>query len=294
MRHGIPISGKDSLTTAIVQRERQPDLDYEYFYNETGAELPDTALWLLKAETYLNKPILRIGDNLEDIIQFNGILPSIKVRFCTRESKIEPMENHFSTDDVTVYYGLRADEPQRVGYERRKKKGAGANIIASYPLREEGYTLSMVWARLAEIDLLPPSYFWQHVYDRVVIKLDTYAPMLDTLKPWEHRQLFAWRSRDNCYFCFNQRLYEWVGLFDTYPDLFWYAVEIEETTGAKDFTFNSAKSLRTIADEAERIREKRVDAIVKMVTGHNNISMFQDEGTFTLLDTISCGLLCGK
>ena len=42
MRHIIPISGKDSLATAISQRARFPDVPYEYVYNDTRMELPET------------------------------------------------------------------------------------------------------------------------------------------------------------------------------------------------------------------------------------------------------------
>ena len=54
MKHIIPISGKDSLTTAIVQINRQPDLNYEFIYNDTGAELPETYEWINKIEQQLN------------------------------------------------------------------------------------------------------------------------------------------------------------------------------------------------------------------------------------------------
>lgn len=50
MRHIIPISGKDSLWTAIYQKQKDPSLPYEYLFNDTGAELPDTYAWLDKVE----------------------------------------------------------------------------------------------------------------------------------------------------------------------------------------------------------------------------------------------------
>lgn len=40
IRHIIPISGKDSLCTAIVQRQAEA-LEYEYLFNPTGSELPE-------------------------------------------------------------------------------------------------------------------------------------------------------------------------------------------------------------------------------------------------------------
>ena len=76
MRHIIPISGKDSLATAIVQREYRPELDYEYIFNQTSMELPEVYDWLDKASNYLGKPIIHCGRDLFEVIDEQGILPS--------------------------------------------------------------------------------------------------------------------------------------------------------------------------------------------------------------------------
>lgn len=87
MRYIIPISGKDSLSTAIVQTALQPELDYEFVFNPTGAELPEVYLWIDKVEQYLNKPIVRVGADLDAIIQgYNYFLPSGQARYCTRQA----------------------------------------------------------------------------------------------------------------------------------------------------------------------------------------------------------------
>ena len=57
MRHIIPISGKDSLATALLQLQINPQLNYEYVFNPTGAELPDVFDWINRVEKYLAKPI---------------------------------------------------------------------------------------------------------------------------------------------------------------------------------------------------------------------------------------------
>src|SRR6478672_8471604 len=107
MRHIIPISGKDSLATAIVQIKRQPELDYEFVFNPTGAELPIVFEWLSKVEGYLGKEIVRIGRDLYEIIEDNNFfLPSRLARYCTRQSKIEPFEKWIGKDDCIVYYGI--------------------------------------------------------------------------------------------------------------------------------------------------------------------------------------------
>lgn len=46
MRYIIPISGKDSLATAIFQTTYQPNLPYEFIFNDTGSELPEVYKWL--------------------------------------------------------------------------------------------------------------------------------------------------------------------------------------------------------------------------------------------------------
>src|SRR5689334_14178217 len=121
MKHIIPISGKDSLATAIVQKQRQPELDYEYIFNPTGKELPETIEWLKKVEIYLDKKILFIGYDMKETQEWkDGFRPAIHARWCTHKCKIEPMEEYFNCEAV-VYYGLRADEPERIGYENKGK-----------------------------------------------------------------------------------------------------------------------------------------------------------------------------
>src|SRR5579862_9164612 len=100
MRHIIPISGKDSCATAIVQITRNPNLSYELFFSDVGSELPETYQWLDKVERKLNIKINRVGESLEQVIYNQGILPSPKVRFCTRIAKIEPMEKWIGNDEA--------------------------------------------------------------------------------------------------------------------------------------------------------------------------------------------------
>src|SRR5690349_18862155 len=110
-RHICLISGKDSLAATVVQKRLDPDLPYEYVFNPTGWDLPDTVLWLTKVERYLGQKILRIGGDLNSICKEAGMLPSINSRFCTRKAKIEPLKQFLRGDMAHVYYGLRADEP---------------------------------------------------------------------------------------------------------------------------------------------------------------------------------------
>lgn len=190
MRHIIPISGKDSLMTAVIQKELEPR-EYEYIYNVTGAETPEIIDWLAKVETYLNAPIVRVGANLEQIIYEQGILPSPRSRFCTRLSKIGPMQKYIGKEGATVYFGIRADE-NRGGYVPSKNDP----IIPRYPLKDSGITLPLVWAGLEKIGLLPPTFFWERLYKEVVRILgsDDFSDFL----PWEFHTLFSGRTRPNC------------------------------------------------------------------------------------------------
>ena len=60
MRRICGISGgKDSSALAVYLRDRVPDL--EYFFCDTGAELPETYEFLNRLEVALGKPIARIN-----------------------------------------------------------------------------------------------------------------------------------------------------------------------------------------------------------------------------------------
>ena len=96
MRHIVPISGKDSLATAMLVKDIVPNV--EYFYNDVGADIPDVEAWLKMVEDKaLFAPIVRVGESLVDIILDQGILPSFRARFCTRMAKIYPMEDYLGS-----------------------------------------------------------------------------------------------------------------------------------------------------------------------------------------------------
>ena len=301
IRHIIPVSGKDSLAAAIVQQARQPDLDYTYIFNDTHAELPAVHQWLDKVERYLGSPILRIGANLEEIIFEQGGLPGYGGfgRFCTRMAKVEPLEQFIGASSAYVYYGLRADSSARSGYQKNNK----FDITPVYPLREMRMTLPLVWRVLVDRDLLPPAFFWQRVYDRVIERLgDIARDFINNLEPWEFQVLFSWRSRPNCFYCYNQRNYEWIGLLDNEPDYYWRAAEIEETVGRDNgkkqrlemYTWRPGGSLRELVNRADEIREKRVRQICKVIIAKAQGGIFEDEDQYDELSLVSCGLYCGK
>lgn len=292
MRHIIPISGKDSLATAIWQTAHEPGLPYEFVFNDTRAELPDTYAWLDKVESTLGIKIARIGKSLQDIIRGHGILPSPRIRFCTKDAKIRPMNREIGKGKAMVYFGLRADEPDRVGAR------LSAKLIPRYPLREANIGLATVYHLVGSRGLMPPAFFWQRLWDEVTAQVGEPKDWPD----WMKARMFAWRSRPNCFFCFFQRRYEWVGLLWHHPELFAEAEAIEVEVGngpelrrssgihwiAEDYP------LARIRTEAETIFKKRVDALCKLINNARQGDLFG--GTLDEMDiaATSCGLLCGK
>lgn len=192
-RHVCGISGgKDSSALAIYMRDRVPDM--EYFFCDTGAELPETYEYLNKLEAVLGKPIARLNsekgfDHWFEV--FRGALPSPQMRWCTKNMKIKPLEAWLGDTEAISYVAIRADESNRKGYVSTKP-----NIKTSFPFVEDGIDHAGVLKILDEAGVGLPSYY-------------------------------EWRTRSGCYFCFYQRKAEWVGLADRHPDLFERAVAIE-------------------------------------------------------------------
>lgn len=285
MRHIIPISGKDSLCTALVQTARDPSKEYEYFFNDVNTELPETYDWLDTVEDQTGWEIKRIGKDLEQQIEDEGILPSHKVRYCTRKCKIKPMEEWIGEAQATIYYGLRADE-DRAGFRARTD-----NIKPTYPLQDLSIDLRGVWTILEGKDLLPPDFFWPALHRRVVDLIGPEKTWRPPLQPWERHVLFAGRSRSNCYFCFYQRQYEYLWLYDTHPDLFERACEIESETGGDDYTWRESYSLAELPERRDEILDRRARAVARKISKRQQVTLFEDR---TQIDEVSCGLHCGK
>lgn len=193
VRHVCGISGgKDSSALAIHLRDRVPDM--EYFFCDTGAELPETYEFLGRLEVVLGKPIARLNpdkgfDHWFEV--YRGTLPSPQMRWCTRQMKIKPLEDWIGDDPAISYVAIRSDEMNRKGYVSTKP-----NIEAVFPFIEDGIDHDGVLQILEQAGVGLPDYY-------------------------------EWRTRSGCYFCFFQRKAEWVGLADRHPELFERAVAIE-------------------------------------------------------------------
>lgn len=293
MRHIIPISGKDSLATALLQTARHPELNYEYMFNPTGMELPEVFDWIKKVEKHLGKPIHLVGRSLKQIIvEQNWFLPSRLARYCTRMSKIEPMEKFIGKKEATIYYGIRADE-DRGGYDN----SSTPNITPRYPLQEMGINLPMVYAINHKAGLKPPTFFWQKLWDAVTKEITT-EYIHKHFTEWHIDSLFAWRSRTNCANCFNQRLSEWVGLLEHHPELFW-EYESWEHNVSEFYFAGQNKPLRWVADNADAIFKRLVRRKINEIKATMQRDLIyeeveDDKDFIDMLPITSCGLYCGK
>ena len=193
IRHICGISGgKDSSALAVYLRDKVSEM--EYFFCDTGAELPETYEYLTRLEVILGKPIIRLNaqrgfDHWFEV--FRGALPSPQMRWCTKNMKIKPIENWIGEMPAISYVAIRADESNRKGHISKKP-----NIQTRFPFVEDGIEHDGVMQILTDVGIGLPAYY-------------------------------EWRTRSGCYFCFYQRKTEWIGLADRHPDLFERAVAIE-------------------------------------------------------------------
>ena len=114
VRHVLGLSGgKDSAALAIYIQQRYPDIHakVEYFFSDTGAELPEVYQFLDKLEAYLGKEIARLNSNktFESWLeQHKTMLPSPRQSWCTRAMKIKPFEEFVDTVGIPEYYKWRS------------------------------------------------------------------------------------------------------------------------------------------------------------------------------------------
>ena len=128
VRHILGISGgKDSAALAIYMNQRYPELDMEYFFTDTGEELPEVYEFISRLEGYLGKEVNRINSDKEFsywMKNYNNYLPSAQQRWCTRNMKIIPLEQWIRDDlksgtTINSYVAIRYDEPYREGHQSK-------------------------------------------------------------------------------------------------------------------------------------------------------------------------------
>ena len=141
IRHVLGISGgKDSAALAIYLHEKYPEIDFTYYYTDTGKELDETYQLLENIEIYLGKKIEKLvaedakasSENPFDFFykSFRGYVPSPTARWCTNHMKLQPFEKFIGNEIPTLsYVGIRGDE-DREGYISKKD-----NIQSIFPFR---------------------------------------------------------------------------------------------------------------------------------------------------------------
>ena len=222
-QHVLGLSGgRDSAALAVYMRQNHPELDIDYFFTDTGKELPEVYEFLVKLEGFLGKPILRLNPDRDFdfwLRQYNDFLPSAQTRWCTRQLKLRPFEQWVKPmlDEglsVYSYVAIRADEQYREGYASKNDK-----LVVRLPLKEAGIDKAGVLEILEGTGLGLPAYY-------------------------------EWRTRSGCTFCFFQQKIEWVRLRERHPNYFQEAKDYEKTAveHGSPFTWSQGESL----DELER------------------------------------------
>lgn len=222
-KHVLGISGgKDSAALAVFVRQNYPELDVEYFFTDTGKELPEVYEFLGRLEGFLGKPIARLNPRRDFdfwLREYKHFLPSAQTRWCTRQLKLAPFEQWIrpmlaAGDTVTSYVAIRADEEYREGYTSKHE-----NLKVRLPFREGGIDKKGVMDILESSGVGVPKY-----YD--------------------------WRSRSGCTFCFFQQKIEWVRLKERHPEAFEEAKLYEKSAleHGSPFTWTQGEAL----DELEK------------------------------------------
>ena len=232
-RHILGLSGgRDSAALAVYMRQNRPDLSLEYFFTDTGKELPEVYKFLDTLEGFLGRPIQRLNPDRDFdfwLEEYGNFLPSPRTRWCTRQLKLRPLEHWLKKDleagtIVHSYVAIRADEPSREGYQ-----ATHGNMRVHLPLRDAGIDRAGVIDILRQSDVGEPEYY-------------------------------RWRSRSGCTFCFFQQKIEWVRLAENHPDRFAEAIAYEKTAidGGSPFTWSHGESLTELI-EPDRVAQIKAD-----------------------------------
>lgn len=237
-RHVLGLSGgRDSAALAVYMRHHHPEIHVEYFFTDTGKELPEVYEFLGKLEGVLGKPINRLNPDRDFdfwLKQYNSFLPSPQTRWCTRQLKLRPFEQWVrpmleAGATVYSYVAIRADEEYREGYSSKHDK-----LIVKLPFKETGIDKAGVLEILETSGLGLPSYY-------------------------------SWRTRSGCTFCFFQQKIEWVRLKEQHPQAYEEAKQYEKTAvdNGSPFTWSQGESLFDL-EQDERTAQIKADHAKRM------------------------------
>lgn len=274
IKHVLGLSGgRDSAALAVFMRQNHPEFDIEYFFTDTGKELPEVYEFLGRLEGFLGKTILRLNPERNFdywLKQFNNFLPSPQTRWCTRQLKLRPFELWVkpilaSGKIVNSYVAIRSDEEFREGYQ-----GKHPNMKTILPFKEAGIDKNGVIEILNASGLGMPKYY-------------------------------SWRSRSGCTFCFYQQKIEWVRLKELHPEAFEEAQRYEKNAQehGSPFTWNEGETLDQLTSSERVIQikkdyeERLMKVKLKMASNplHSNSCHFDNDDLFG--NSKSC-LACHK
>ena len=245
VKHVLGLSGgRDSAALAVYMRQYHPELEIDYFFTDTGKELPEVYEYLGRLEGLLGRPILRLNPDRDFdfwLKQYNGFLPSPQTRWCTRQLKLRPFEHWVRPmldDGATVYsyVAIRSDESYREGYASKHEK-----LIVRLPFKEAGIDKAGVLEILEAAGIGLPTYY-------------------------------SWRTRSGCTFCFFQQKIEWVRLKEQHPEAFEEAKAYEKNAidDGSPFTWSQGESLEEL-EQPERIQQIRQDHEERLVRMQSRI-----------------------
>ena len=240
-KHVLGLSGgRDSAALAVYMRQHHPEIELEYFFTDTGKELPEVYEYLGRLEGFLGQPILRLNPDRDFdfwLKQYNDFLPSAQTRWCTRQLKLRPFENWVRPmleDGIKVYsyVAIRGDEEYREGYSSKHD-----NLKVKLPFREVGIDKIGVLEILDGAGLGLPKYY-------------------------------SWRTRSGCTFCFFQQKIEWVRLMEEHPEAFEEAKAYEKNAvdHGSPFTWSQGESLEKLSqpERIEQIKEDHAQRLVRL------------------------------
>jgi 3'-phosphoadenosine 5'-phosphosulfate sulfotransferase (PAPS reductase)/FAD synthetase len=241
VKHLLGLSGgRDSAALAVYMRQHHSDMEIDYFFTDTGKELPEVYEFLGLLEGFLGKPIRRLNPDRDFdfwLHKYHDFLPSPQTRWCTRQLKLRPFEQWIRPQleagtKIYSYVAIRADEPYREGYTSKHE-----NLIIRLPFKDAGVDKAGVLEILEASGLGLPKYY-------------------------------AWRTRSGCTFCFFQQKIEWVRLMEHHPEAFEEAKAYEKNAveHGSPFTWSEGESLEELArpERIEQIKQEHERRLVRM------------------------------
>lgn len=268
-RHVLGLSGgRDSAALAVYMRQNHPEIDLEYFFTDTGKELPEVYEFLVKLEGFLGQPIIRLNPDRDFdfwLKQYNSFLPSPQSRWCTRQLKLRPFERWVGPmleagATVYSYVAIRADEEYREGYASKHE-----NLIVRLPLKAGGVDKAGVLEILEGAGLGLPTYY-------------------------------EWRTRSGCTFCFFQQKIEWVRLMERHPDYFEEAKRYEKNAidHGSPFTWSQGESLDALAepDRVRQVKEEHERRLKRLRANHQPNPLRPDREPIDIDDLYGQAKVC--